>query len=50
MLSDLGLLQGKGNIEVIEPSAAVRTLFLHLAAELDDGEAMTLAAAANLKA
>ena len=45
---DLGPLRAEGLIEVTEPSAAVRTLFLQLAAELDDGEAMTIAAAANL--
>ncbi len=45
---DLGSLQDEGLIEVTEPSAAVRTVFLQLAAELDDGEAMTIAAAASL--
>ena len=42
---DLSPLQAEGLIEVTEPSAAVRTLFLKFAAELDDGEAMTIAAA-----
>jgi hypothetical protein len=45
---DLGPLRREGLIEVMEPSAAVRTLFLQLAVQLDDGEAMTIAAAVSL--
>ncbi|MGI8747742.1 MAG: hypothetical protein ACR2J4_05240 [Deinococcus sp.] len=42
---DLGPLEREGLIEVVLPDAAVQARFLQLVTELDDGEAMTIAAA-----
>ena len=46
---DLEPLLRQRLVEVITPSAEVQAQFLKLAAELDDGEAMTIAAAATLE-
>ena len=46
---DLSPLLDAGLIEVIEPNLTLQTRFMQFAAELDDGEAMTIAAATTLE-